>query len=870
MITSKLGIIPPEAFENDVTPRNTDSAYGPAYHAWKKQFLDRAKARVTKGYNPDQARDETGKWTDGGAAAITGKQGVTVYHGTSGEAAKEIKANGLRPPGKGEALWSKEQGHQDGAVYVTTDKDQARRYADWAAAKYLAAHPGAPIVTSVVSIRVPKATWDSDFKPDVSGAGGSAKATSYLYHGTIPAGFVTDVRSLTHKADQTIGYAPVLIVGEVGKTYNPDQERDDHGRWTAGGGSMEFASPNTGNLTFDQARDALGSQRHAIVSEAWRDVDKSMNIATETHDALGSWADGAENSVVTSLRTDDWNMLRANAAMKGWLGNQKAVGVFMETPDGSGAVYRFDAKGEVGDIRQRLLDGGIDFHTLVPTAGGAHVLVLDSDGSSAEKVAGVARTYGTEVKASLGRVEFIGTSKSDGTDAEQRTDARSTYEAEIASASAGDQGGGIARAWAGVRDRWSTALKALVALLKGYNPDQSRDEHGRWSEGSDGAQLARDNPNLERNTAVTLPIDEDRFLGASEVVQDQLAGSGKINPDDNDDISQAVLDEIARQPVKDVAIADMIASQGKVAAKDVATYRDAMTGGKKIAPILVLKDGDKYLIADGHTRAEAAKANGLKTLAAHVLVVPDDKIDKTFNPDQERDDHGRWTGGGGDGAAEGVQPISIAPKAVEVKDHGMGKTPTLADQIAFTLTQPDSASREYGTFTDKNGKLVMALQGTGRAIAFDKATVDKISNGGEFVHNHPGEANLSSQDLLMAQKHGVGVTAAALDGGVYSAKGFKQLSDQEGLPVYVGQAIKAGYRQRPGTPDSRGNISDENLGELHAHALFTEAANRGFMTYKATPGSGLRQLQAKYSLLAKHAAIAAQTHLAKYKVDEDE
>ena len=89
----------------------------------------------------------------------------------------------------------------------------------------------------------------------------------------------------------------MLLADAVGKAYSPDQPRDDHGRF-AGGGSHEgdvFVSPNEGNLTFGQAVEALGSARHEQVKETVRGLATGK---ASVSDAIGAWADGAENSLV--------------------------------------------------------------------------------------------------------------------------------------------------------------------------------------------------------------------------------------------------------------------------------------------------------------------------------------------------------------------------------------------------------------------------------------------------------------------------------------------------------------------------------------------------------------------------------------------
>ena len=98
-----------------------------------------------------------------------------------------------------------------------------------------------------------------------------------------------------------------VVVAKGG--YTDDEPRDDHGRWTDGGGSddsdgdsgggsagVEFVSPNVAShLDFHQAVDAISSNQQQSLKDASEFIDKGLgNVATH-HDIIGAWADGAEN-----------------------------------------------------------------------------------------------------------------------------------------------------------------------------------------------------------------------------------------------------------------------------------------------------------------------------------------------------------------------------------------------------------------------------------------------------------------------------------------------------------------------------------------------------------------------------------------------
>jgi hypothetical protein len=189
-----------------------------------------------------------------------------------------------------------------------------------------------------------------------------------------------------------------------------------------------FASPNIAeHLNFPEAVAGLQTRRQATFGAMSDDIDTGMGLKTRSRPAIGAWADGAENSVMTEVSGGSWDELRASAAMKGAIGDQKATLVFQEAPDGTAVLSSFPAKGDLATIHQNLLDDGVAFHTIVPTQGGAMVYVADMDGSAVDAVKRAADRYGEQPAVQGGRAEFIGTEKQDGTDAEQRADARAVY-----------------------------------------------------------------------------------------------------------------------------------------------------------------------------------------------------------------------------------------------------------------------------------------------------------------------------------------------------------------------------------------------------------------------------------------------------------
>lgn len=260
------------------------------------------------------------------------------------------------------------------------------------------------------------------------------------------------------------------VLRDVYRLFNEeDHPRDEDGKFTFGGGGsdgegdsgsagVEFVSPNVAShLSFSEAVSAIKGDQQKSLKDASEFIDKSLGIVATHHDIIGAWADGAENSVASIIPTSKWDNLRVGAAMKGHLADQKSVLVFQQGA-GDAVLYSFEAKGSLADIHKNLIEDGVGFHTLVPNKSGATVLVADLDGTAAASVEKGSARYDATVEVRTGQAEFIGTTKEDGTDREQRDSARAGYEAVIAESTVqGSQG-----VWDRVRDRWGAAEVSVL------------------------------------------------------------------------------------------------------------------------------------------------------------------------------------------------------------------------------------------------------------------------------------------------------------------------------------------------------------------------------------------------------------------------
>jgi hypothetical protein len=249
--------------------------------------------------------------------------------------------------------------------------------------------------------------------------------------------------------------------------------RDEHGRWTDSG-AVAFISPNVADLKIDGAIAGLHSPRQEALRKASADVDSQLGkTPVEAHSVVGAWSDGAENSLKLEM-PKDWSFEQAKIAMamKGWLGDQKSALVFRPDPGGNAFMASFNMVGQLDQIHQQLLDDGLAFHTLEPTSDGAVVHIYGEDQATADAVDKAAGKHDTQAGFTFGNGAFIGTTKQDGTDREQRDDARRAYEAIIRHPEAGAafQGRDVNQIWQDIRGRWGGELTPQA--VTGEHPGQ--------------------------------------------------------------------------------------------------------------------------------------------------------------------------------------------------------------------------------------------------------------------------------------------------------------------------------------------------------------------------------------------------------------
>jgi hypothetical protein len=385
-------------------------------------------------YDPGEPRDESGKWTGGGS------EPVTLYHGT--------------------ATGKPHEAHE-GGYFLSPSENLAGVYGKVLKAQVRMSKP--------IDMR-DKANVSEFVKKRKGKESIAAYAKRAGYDGVID------------NNGSVIVLAPEQIVrADWDESQHPRGQPENAGEFAKGGGGgsaakaspakepggkgYEFVSPNIKEGTkLREARIGLKGTRHKTIVNMAREVDKALGVDVDVKPVIGMWADGAENSTMSVIDNPPWETLTASAAMKGWLAKQKQVLVFKTgdtdpTHGDEAGLASFSAKGKAEEISQWLGENALPYHTLEPTNGGFTVYVYGNDKETGEALTKAGEHYGSEVKVRRGRGAFLGTHKEDGSDADQRDDARAEYSRLLAQS--GDDG--IARTWKGIRDRYGRQADETVS-----------------------------------------------------------------------------------------------------------------------------------------------------------------------------------------------------------------------------------------------------------------------------------------------------------------------------------------------------------------------------------------------------------------------
>ncbi len=174
-----------------------------------------------------------------------------------------------------------------------------------------------------------------------------------------------------------------------------------------------FVSPNVGSgYNVAQGARRLGSVEQKTYMEISNKIDSMLGLESKSQAAVGAWSDGGENSMMNTYSPDaDYEAVKASAAMKGLLGQQKAVVTFKEGDGGSRMHTMTGLKTtNPAKLSEALVAAGIPYHTLIKKDKGYDVSIFEEEASPemSHAIANFARAAKSNVSAQSGSGSFIG------------------------------------------------------------------------------------------------------------------------------------------------------------------------------------------------------------------------------------------------------------------------------------------------------------------------------------------------------------------------------------------------------------------------------------------------------------------------------
>ena len=172
-----------------------------------------------------------------------------------------------------------------------------------------------------------------------------------------------------------------------------------------------FVSPNTmENLQLKDAIRGMYSAEESQLQKRANGMSCVIKRPINTARALGSWSDGAEQSLLLRVNTDETTM-RYLMSRLGRDANQKAVLYFHTQRDGRAAMYVIHPAKRLRSLSKigQLLDAsGVTFRTLVPTKQETTVYVVDTENNLGSKVRVATKRLRGRLTSQTGNASFIG------------------------------------------------------------------------------------------------------------------------------------------------------------------------------------------------------------------------------------------------------------------------------------------------------------------------------------------------------------------------------------------------------------------------------------------------------------------------------
>jgi hypothetical protein len=175
--------------------------------------------------------------------------------------------------------------------------------------------------------------------------------------------------------------------------------------------NVGIVSPNTKtDLKLEQAIAGMNSPEEAKLVNQAVNLGCVVRSPISAFRALGSWTDGAENSVLLRVRGDE-ESLRYVLSRMGRDAEQKYVIYFHPQPKGSVDLYVLRPGTGVRNLiklSNELERAGIPFRTLVPSRGTTAIYIIDLDRDLREKILAAARKLRAQVNKETGNAKLFG------------------------------------------------------------------------------------------------------------------------------------------------------------------------------------------------------------------------------------------------------------------------------------------------------------------------------------------------------------------------------------------------------------------------------------------------------------------------------
>lgn len=274
-----------------------------------------------------------------------------------------------------------------------------------------------------------------------------------------------------------------------------------------------------------------------------------------------------------------------------------------------------------------------------------------------------------------------------------------------------------------------------------YSDAQPRDDHGRFAGG--GAAPSREDlqthlVDYKADRELTGPDSRaiTDILPAAQQVG-YLAVPGIVHMHERMGITPTLATDPAKyveardelfglQPVEQVAVGRLIFTQPRINLPRVESMLAALAQDPTRfdqAPTQIIRQTSHDYVMNGHHRVVALVLDGKVTIPAQVLDLRHVKsrLYRKYSDDQPRDDHGRWSdGGGSDGTtrpSSDGRPTATAPTGVDTGHSGPVQNRPAAAPVAFVQTGAQAYADARGLGRIKTGLYVPVDEATAKRIA---------------------------------------------------------------------------------------------------------------------------------------------------------